>query len=113
MSKNKEEVKHMANLLKSGATMLFEHCPQCGSPLFKIQNEIWCSKCNKKVVKVKKGEELSHSTLLKAIEKIVLLKLKEVSLHLKNESDITKLENLSNLLSIWLDILQKIWKIQK
>ena len=112
MNKNMKDIENMASLLKSGATMLFEHCPQCDSPLFKLQNdEIWCPRCNKKVVKLKKGEEISRSTSLKEIEKIVFFKLKEISLHFKDENDFTKLENLSNLLSLCLDILHKIRKI--
>lgn len=116
MSGDEETVKRMADLLKSGATMLFEHCPQCGSPLFKIQDEVWCPKCNKRVIIVKEGEEtpdLSSSVLLSDVEKIVLSKLQEVSQRIKDENDVSKLETLGNLLSTWLEVLEKVRKIKK
>src|SRR5437660_12011462 len=45
-----EDVKRMADLLKSGATMLSDVCPVCGTPLFKVTGEVFCAKCNKPVV---------------------------------------------------------------
>ena len=52
------EVKKMAEALKAGATMLNEACPVCSSPLFKMpSDEIYCLKCNRKVILVKTEEE--------------------------------------------------------
>ena len=116
MSSDREQVKRMADLLKSGATMLFEHCPQCGSPLFKIRDEVWCTKCDRRVIIVKTEEEipdLSGSILLGDVEKIVLSKVQEVSQRIREEEDISRLETLSNLLSTWLGVLERIRKIQK
>ena len=113
VSSDKEQVKRMADLLKSGAAMLFEHCPQCGSPLFKIRDEVWCPTCNKRVIIVKGGEEipdLSSSTLLSDVEKIVLSKVQEVSQRIKDEEDVSKLEKLGNLLLTWLEVLEKVRK---
>ncbi len=113
VSSDKEQVKRMADLLKSGAAMLFEHCPQCGSPLFKIRDEVWCPTCNKRVIIVKGEEEIpdfSSSTLLSDVEKIVLSKVQEVSQRIKDEEDISKLEKLGNLLSMWLEVLEKVRK---
>src|SRR5207245_187669 len=45
-----EDVKRMADLLKSGATMLSDVCPECGNPLFRVKGDIFCAKCNKPVV---------------------------------------------------------------
>jgi len=36
-------IKRMTELLRGGATMLGEHCPLCGSPLFRLRSgEIVC-----------------------------------------------------------------------
>ena len=116
MSGDDESIKRMADLLKSGATMLFEHCPQCGSPLFKLQDEISCPKCDKRVVIVKTGEEIpdiSRSELLRDVESTVLSKLQEISERVRGENDVSKLESLRNLLSIWLDVLDKVRKSQQ
>ena len=106
----------MANLLKSGATMLFEHCPQCGSPLFKLQDEVSCPKCDKRVVIVKAGEQVpdvSKSDLLSDVEDAVLSKIQEVSNRVSEEKDVSKLVALGNLLLTWLDVLEKVRKIQR
>ena len=116
MSGDEESIKRMADLLKSGATMLFEHCPQCGSPLFKLQDEVRCPKCDKRVVIVKAGEkvpDVSKSDLLSDVEDTVLSNLQEVSNLVREEKDVSKLVALGNLLSIWLDVLEKVRKIQR
>ena len=116
MSKNDEQTKRMADLLKSGATMLFEHCPQCGSPLFKIQDEVWCTNCDKKVVIIKRSEEVpdtSTAILLSDIETTVLSKLQEINQRVRDETDVSNLEALGNLLSTWLEVYEKIKNIHK
>jgi UPF0148 protein len=116
MSGDEESIKRMADLLKSGATMLFEHCPQCGSPLFKLQDQVRCPKCDKRVVIVKTGEEipdLSKSNLLSDVEDAVLSKLQEVSDRVREEKDVSKLADLGILLSTWLDVLEKVRNIQR
>ena len=116
MSGDEESIKRMADFLKSGATMLFEHCPQCGSPLFKLQDEIRCPKCDKRVLIVKTGEEipdLSKSDRLSDVEDTVLSKLQEISDRVREEKDFSKLLALGNLLSTWLDVLEKVQKIQQ
>jgi len=42
-----EKVREMAELLSSGATMLSEACPKCGSPLFKLRDgKVVCVSCD-------------------------------------------------------------------
>ncbi len=116
MSNDTAPVKRMADLLKAGATMLFEHCPQCGSPLFKLNDEIRCLTCDKRVVIVKSDEEIpdvSKADLLNELEVRVLSKLLEVSNYVQEETDISKLAALGSLLSTWLDVLGKVRKINK
>ena len=63
------DVKKMAELLKSGATMLSETCPECGTPLFRKGRETFCAKCNKPVVIIQTSEDetrLKVDTILEA-----------------------------------------------
>ena len=116
MSNEETPVKRMADLLKAGATMLFEHCPQCGSPLFKIQDEVWCTNCDKKVLIIKRSEDIpdtSTAILLNDIETTVVSKLQEVNQRVLDETDVSNLESLGTLLSTWLEVYEKIKKIQK
>ena len=111
-----KQIRRMADVLKAGGTMLQDTCPECGSPLFKIKDEVWCLSCNKRVIIVKEGEptpDLTDLTELGNIEKIVLKKLRENSQQISDESDPSKLRELGSLLSTWLEVLDKLRKIQK
>ena len=116
MSDEKNKIKNMANLLKSGATMLSESCPICNSPLFKIQNEIWCKNCDKRVLIIKEEESVQNLidlTPLENFEKIILTKLQESCQQIKEEKNPNMLKELGNLISIWLDVLERLKRLQK
>jgi len=56
----KEEVniKKMAGLLRSGATMLDLTCPRCENILFKLKDEsIFCPSCEQEVIIQKSSEK--------------------------------------------------------
>jgi UPF0148 protein len=115
MSNDDKQIKRMADLLKSGATMLFEHCPECNTPLFKIKNEVWCSNCNKRVIIVGEGEEtkVTNMLLLEDIEKTIIIKLQEISHGIRNEMNPAKLLEMGELLLKWFEILEKVRNIRK
>ena len=101
----------MADMLRSGATMLADQCPECHSPLFKIGEEIQCPNCNKRVIKVKAGEEalqIPRLNILGLLERAVIDKLAQLEERVKVETDLMKLNELGLLLSQWLDLLDKI-----
>ncbi len=109
------DVKYMAELLKSGAKMLSESCPQCSSPLFRVKDEIFCAKCKKSVVKSKPTDEenkLVYSSVLEGVEQTILKKIQEIESLIKLEKEFDKLKILENMLSNWLDALEKINKIK-
>ena len=106
-----EDVKRMADLLKSGATMLSDICPECGSPLFRIKGEVFCAKCNKPVVYAKAtGPQatVSPAHLLASLEQTIMGKLNEANEYLKKEKEPEKLVAYSNLLFGWLSTLEKL-----
>ena len=54
-------MKEMGELLRKGARMMSEACPECGTPLFRFKGgEIVCPSCNRPV-KVVKGDETQES----------------------------------------------------
>ena len=105
----------MTDLLRSGATMLQDHCPQCNSPLFRVGKDVLCPRCNRRVIIVKEGEEqlVAASSLLDDVEKTILLKIQEVNQQLKGEKDLANLEKLINLLVKWLEALERMRRIKK
>jgi UPF0148 protein len=106
-----EDVKRMSDLLKSGATMLSDTCPVCGSPLFKVKGDIFCAKCNKPVVYARAtGPQatVSPSLLLESVEQTIIGKITETNELLKLEKDPERLSVYSNLVFGWLAMLEKI-----
>lgn len=110
------EVKKMAELLKSGATMLSELCPECGNPLFKIKNEVLCVKCNKPVVIVKATESEIRALapiILAEVEQTIISKIRELNFIIKEEKDLNKMIQLGSVLSGWLSVLEKVKKLKE
>lgn len=109
------DVKRMAELLKSGATMLQETCPECGTPLFRKGNETFCPKCNRPVVIIQSAEQetrLAADRVLETSEQTVLLKIQEVNLAMKNETDPDKLIAYGKALASWLDSIEKLRRLR-
>lgn len=109
------EVERMADLLKSGATMLSDTCPQCQSPLFKVKNELLCVKCNRPVVVVKATEDESNVVAAQALGKLeqtALMKINEINSSLKVEGDPGKIEKLRLSLSDWLTVVERVRKLK-
>ncbi len=109
----------MADLLKSGATMLSDICPVCGTPLFKVKGQVFCAKCNKPVVYQKAMSPQTAATavspgyLLDSVEMTITGKISEANEILKNEKDPEKLSLYSNLVFGWLSMLEKLRSLKE
>ena len=106
-----EDVKRMADLLKSGATMLSDVCPECGNPHFRVKGDTFCAKCNKPVVYARPtGPQatVSQSVLLETVEQTIVGKISETNALLKLEKDPEKMSVYSNLVFGWLSMLEKL-----
>ena len=58
--KSDDDIRNMAELLKRGATLLNETCPQCNSLLFREGENIFCPTCQQRVVIVRDQEEITQ-----------------------------------------------------
>lgn len=118
MSQNDEtrHIKKMADLLRQGATLTDLACPVCASPLFRLKSgDLWCARCEKKVIVVKEGEEPTKVTspmVLDALEATVLTKVREIQNKMQNEENVEELQKLGTVLSGLLENLEKIRKIK-
>ena len=116
---NTEEkhIKRMADQLRQGSTLTDLACPACSSPLFKLKSgDIWCAKCEKKVIIVKEGEEPTKITshmVLDTLEATLLTKVQEIQNKMQHEERIEELQKLGTTLSGLLENLEKIKKIKK
>ena len=80
--KDDTSVKKMADLLRRGATMLADACPQCGSPLFKVDEDIYCVKCDRRIVYADSDEDIETEavmTLLPELRETLIGKLKALN----------------------------------
>ncbi len=113
MSSSRENIKKMAELLKSGATMLSTICPKCNSPLFKLRSgEIVCPNCGARVFLVKDESESSEVMVRAAIERLertASQKLVSIGSELRSSETIEGLDRLIK----WLDALERIERIKK
>jgi len=112
---DEELVKYMAELLKSGASMLNYTCPACNTPLFKLKSgEVICPKCRRRVyiVKDEREESVIRSKLyLESLEETVLEKLSEVEIALKQCEDLDSLSKASEALIRLLEVLERLRRI--
>ncbi len=117
MSDKSEKIRSMADLLRSGATMIDLACPACASPLFKLKSgEIWCAQCQKRVVVVKEEEEVEETkslVALGAVESTLLGKIQEINEKIQGEKDIEELRRLSVVMSTLLENLEKVRKMSR
>jgi len=107
----------MADLLRQGATLTEYSCPACSSPIFKLKSgELWCAKCQKRVIVVKEGETPEEATkpiVMSQLESTVLAKIQEVEAKIKVEKDPAQLEKLSATMASLLENLEKIKKMKR
>ncbi len=116
MSKKSKEIQHMADMLKQGATLTELACPVCSSPLFRPKSgELWCAKCEKRVIVVREGEDAEKATTaarLSALESTILAKIQTVEEKIKKEENVEKLQKLNSALASLLESLEKLRKMK-
>ena len=109
------EVKRMADLLRSGATMLQETCPVCATPLFRLGKDTFCPKCNRPVAIVKSAEEevrLASQQVLDNLDQAILEKIAELNGAIKNEHGLAPLRELGEAVKTYLSALEQIKKLR-
>ena len=109
--RNDASIKKMADLLRQGATMLAQGCPQCGSPLMKMGDDVYCATCDRRIVVVDSQEQVETQTvkaLIPELHEILLKKLKTLSDVIEAENDTEVLTKLANLMVLLLQSLERL-----
>jgi len=113
--KDTASVKKMADLLRRGATMLADSCPQCGSPLFKVGDDVYCAHCDRRIVYASSEEEVEATavkSLLPELRETLIGKLKALNELVETETDVETLTRLANLMVLLLQSLNQLEKIK-
>jgi UPF0148 protein len=114
--KDDGHIKRMADLLRQGATLTDLACPNCNSPLFRLQDgTLWCGKDEKKVVLIKEGEEPPNpiNSSMDKLETILTTKVTDLQAKIEQTNDAEELVKLSSALNEILNSLEKIRKMKK
>ncbi|MFX1327109.1 MAG: Sjogren's syndrome/scleroderma autoantigen 1 family protein [Promethearchaeota archaeon] len=120
----------MADLLRSGSTMLNLACPVCNNPIFRNKDRnTFCPTCNREViiadnshpqynksknVKIKYNKEQTikdlknQSEVLSLLKDVLLDKIQFITQKLKNETQISLIKTYINILTNCFDILNKL-----
>ncbi|MBS7615781.1 hypothetical protein KEJ45_01085 [Candidatus Bathyarchaeota archaeon] len=110
-------IKRMADLLRQGSTLTELACPACASPLFRLKNgDLWCAKCEKKVIIVKEETEVAKITSalnLETLEATLLAKIQEIQEKMQHETNVEELQKLGTALSGLLENLEKVRKAKR
>lgn len=114
---DEECIKRMADLLRQGSTLTDLACPVCASPIFKLKSgDLWCVKCDKKVIVVREEREVTKITgalSLENLEVTLLAKIQEIQEKMVNETDAEELQKLGAALSGLLENLEKVRRAKK
>lgn len=99
----------MADLLRRGATMLAQSCPQCGSPLMKVGDDIYCATCDRRIVYSDEPQTTAHGgDVLPNLRQTLLQKLNALNEIIDQETDLEVLTKLSNLMVLMLRALREL-----
>ena len=117
----RDDAKKMAQLLRSGNTMLNQACPVCNNPIFRNKNgKPFCPICNREIIfvdgnvekKVKDKEKVTvlpkEKDLFNSLRLVILEKIEWITQKLKNETQIDVIERYNSLIAKSLEILKSI-----
>ena len=112
-----ESIKRGANLLRQGATLTDLSCPECASPLFRLNDgSLWCIKDEKRVIIIKEGQnppkQTTTSSPYEKLESTLMQKVQDIQSKIERSQEIEELQKLSLALSELLNSLEKIKKLK-
>ncbi|MEM3409695.1 MAG: hypothetical protein QXR41_05545, partial [Nitrososphaerota archaeon] len=85
-------------------------------PIFEIKEELWCLRCNKRVVKVKSDEEVGQALsvyTLTITASTLAVKIEELTILLSRAVEVDEVKRLSETLEILLKTLEQTLKVRK
>ncbi|MFQ6068634.1 MAG: Sjogren's syndrome/scleroderma autoantigen 1 family protein [Candidatus Bathyarchaeia archaeon] len=117
MTEKSKDIQQMVDMLKQGATLTELSCPACASPLFRFKSgELWCAKCEKRVIVLKEGEtaeKVTSQARLTVLENTILTKIQAVEKKISREEDAEELQKLNTVLASLLENLERLKKMKE
>ena len=123
MVDEKEEVniKKMAGLLRSGATMLDLTCPRCENILFKLKDEsIFCPSCEQEVIIQKSSEKnrknsknIEKQGVRSSTENVFTNEIRSIRVLIKKLCNQLENSDKINIIESQINLLEKVLHIYK
>lgn len=113
----RKALQKMSELLRAGAVMLSDTCPECDLPLFKLKSgEIVCP-IHGRIYVARSEEEAERYTMigvLDSLENIIIKELVELKNKLeKGPRDFDEREQLIRNIVGWLEVIERIERIKR
>ncbi len=111
-TKDPQVIRKMADLLRSGATMLAEHCPKCGLPLFRLRSgEVVCP-IHGRVYIARTEAEVTKATVEGVLEQLERLLVEKIGRGIGElrEASFTD-EEKPRALIVWLEALERVERL--
>ncbi len=118
-ARNRARVTSGADLLRRGAALLREPCPKCGGLQLKYKDKMYCMNCDdldavlspKPEQKAPEPKEVQAPTL-SPLRKMIEEKLSAVSKQLDATTDVEEQARLLDLISKYVETLEKLKKTE-
>jgi uncharacterized Zn finger protein (UPF0148 family) len=108
-----EQIKKMAELLRSGATMLQETCPTCSSPLFKYEGKVFCVKCGpQSQIATEPAKSTNLEMIVSQMTSTILNKLEKLNDEVNKTVDFNNLYKLAKIILTLLRGLEHLEKLR-
>jgi UPF0148 protein len=105
-------IKKMGELLRQGARMLSDTCPECGTPLFQLSGgDVICPMCNRPVRYVKGDADLQTEAHRERLEGSLRRKIDEIQKRLDEEDDPAAMVELTDTLMKLMEALDRAKKL--
>lgn len=100
-------MKVAVELVRKGAVMLAEPCPQCGGIQLRYHGKVICAN-HDDLAPLLREEPVSYDSVVAGMRELILSKLKETAALLEKEKDGAKQDQLVSLMTKYFDLLRKI-----
>ena len=104
-------LKNMGELLRKGAKMLSESCPECNTPIFQLKDDsLYCAMCEKQVKIVPADTDTAAMDQQNRLEETISKKIKQIQGQLDEEMDPDRINVLLETLGKLIDTQAKLKK---
>lgn len=100
-------MKLAAELVRKGATMLAEPCPQCGGIQVRFRGKVHCTS-HEDLSEIAGTEGASFGDVVAMVKGVLISKMGEAAHSLEAEKDLDRQQRLTALMNSYFELLEKL-----